>query len=156
FVQRMTEMSCWHGQPSGCNRPCRQLAVMAVAALLISHEAFVQQMPRDWRGTRVIRRAGSDPEEYESVFWSSEKWFWEVKVRDRESERLIFVGDYELAEQAAKAADCAQLALDQMYPPADGQRCWSRNLPKETIYEDEVDTAAAILQGKRPPAKPEE
>ncbi|CAE6967955.1 dnaJ [Symbiodinium sp. CCMP2456] len=64
---------------------------------------------------------------YESVFWSSEKWFWEVKVKDRQSERLIFLGDYADADEAAKVADCAELALDQMYPPENGRRNWRRH-----------------------------
>ncbi|CAE7749750.1 ERDJ3B [Symbiodinium microadriaticum] len=108
-------------------------------------------------GTQVVRRATGDPEDkYESVFWSSEKWFWEVKVKDRQSERLIFLGDYADADEAAKVADCAELALDQMYPPENGRRSWKRNLPKATIYQDEVDAAAAMLHGTRPPPQPED
>eukprot|EP00439_Symbiodinium_sp_Y106_P072765 s716_g13.t1 len=107
--------------------------------------------------TQLARRASGDPEDkYESVFWSSEKWFWEVKVRDRQSERLIFLGHYADADEAAKVADCAELALDQMYPPESGRRNWRRNLPKATIYQDEVDAVVAVLRGTRPPPQPED
>lgn len=65
----------------------------------------------------------------------------------------IYCGAFETEDEAAKVADCAQLALDQLFPPADGaKRAWKRNLPKMTLYQDEVDDVKdVVLQRKTPP-----
>eukprot|EP00931_Biecheleriopsis_adriatica_P102046 TRINITY_DN77073_c0_g1_i1.p1 TRINITY_DN77073_c0_g1~~TRINITY_DN77073_c0_g1_i1.p1 ORF type:complete len:143 (-),score=22.72 TRINITY_DN77073_c0_g1_i1:46-453(-) len=95
--------------------------------------------------------------QYNGVTWSSERWFWQVRVKDRGSaEKDIFCGYFETEAEAAKAADCAELALDQLFPPEGGQRAWRRNLPKETIYQDEVDALREVIEGKKQPNEPAE
>ena len=88
-----------------------------------------------------LRRA--EEREFQGVYWSSEKWYWEVQVPDRNGGHFN-CGFYDTQLEAARVADIAQLALDQMYPD-EGPRCWQRNLPKETIYQDEVDKLRGLL-----------
>ncbi|CAK9009450.1 Chaperone protein DnaJ [Durusdinium trenchii] len=84
--------------------------------------------------------------EFEGISWSSQKWLWEVQVAcpPTAPSDLITLGAYETQRDAAKAADVARLALEQLYPP-EGQRSWTRNLPKETIYQDEVEEVKQLL-----------
>ena len=87
---------------------------------------------------RARRRAFED-EDYVGVRWAEERWLWGVSVMDEASGRKLHCGYFDSPREAAKAHDCLQLALDQDFPEQRQERKWRRNLPRETIYQDEVD-----------------
>mmetsp|Transcript_3028 Transcript_3028/g.3519 ORF Transcript_3028/g.3519 Transcript_3028/m.3519 type:complete len:173 (+) Transcript_3028:54-572(+) len=78
---------------------------------------------------------------YTGVRWSKRKWLWELHIQDHPNQRWLHCGSFETEEEAARAYDCTQLALDQEFP--DRRDAWKRNLPRETIYQDEVDELKA-------------
>mmetsp|Transcript_50661 Transcript_50661/g.151543 ORF Transcript_50661/g.151543 Transcript_50661/m.151543 type:complete len:154 (-) Transcript_50661:81-542(-) len=84
---------------------------------------------------------------YSGVTWSKRRWMWEVRVQDHPEPRWIHCGSFETEEEAAKAHDCAQLALDQEFP--DRAHSWKRNLPRETIFQDEVDALRVAIDAER-------
>mmetsp|Transcript_84526 Transcript_84526/g.273758 ORF Transcript_84526/g.273758 Transcript_84526/m.273758 type:complete len:184 (+) Transcript_84526:1-552(+) len=91
---------------------------------------------------------GSASELYQGVRWSKATWMWEVHVQDLAAPRWLPCGSYETEVEAAKAHDCAQLALDQEFPDQRAE-AWRRNLPRETIYQDEVDVLKGLLSEAR-------
>ncbi|CAJ1352294.1 unnamed protein product [Effrenium voratum] len=130
----------------------RALSIAIVWSAALRAAPFVGSVhtPRSLRDVVPAGALADAEDTFESIQWSSERWLWEVEVADRSGGRC-FCGSFATQREAARAADAAQLALDQMHPQEDGKRCWQRNLPKETVYQDEVDLMLEILRGERGP-----
>lgn len=90
---------------------------------------------------RLVREDGTS--EYIGVRWVKERWQWRALAPDRTGGPDIDCGLFDTELEAAKAIDCARFAQDQALGPAQ-ERWWQRNLPAETLYQDEVD----VLKGR--------
>eukprot|EP00929_Paragymnodinium_shiwhaense_P077003 TRINITY_DN39633_c0_g1_i1.p1 TRINITY_DN39633_c0_g1~~TRINITY_DN39633_c0_g1_i1.p1 ORF type:complete len:244 (+),score=74.33 TRINITY_DN39633_c0_g1_i1:108-839(+) len=114
-----------------------------------ARRAFRQQQQRQACSLRATQEESSV---YDGVRWIKEKWYWSADVENAMSDSgdRLDLGLFDTEQEAARARDCAQVALDQMYPSTRNSK-WQRNLPKETLYQDEIDAYIEKLQPSLPP-----